>query len=162
MNEFVRELTNGLPDAAQFARAVVRLLAAVLLGAVVGYQREQAGKAAGRRTHMLVAVGAALLMLAGAEAGMTPTNLAVVVQGVITGIGFLGAGAILKSEQSFEIRGLTTAAGIWLTAGVGIAAGLGRWATAALAVLASWRILALLGRMERRFDVNAPEKKVQA
>ena len=137
MNEFVREFTNGLPDAAEFARAVVRLVAAVLLGAVVGIQRERAGKAAGLRTHMLVALGAALLMVAAVESGVTADGLSSIVQGVITGIGFLGAGAILKSENAFEIRGLTTAAGIWLTAGVGIAAGLGRWATAAIAAAAS-------------------------
>ena len=162
MNEFVRELMDGLPDATEFARAVVRLLAAALLGAVVGFQREQAGKAAGLRTHMLVALGAALLVVSGAEAGMTPTNLAAVVQGVITGIGFLGAGAILKFEEAREIRGLTTAAGIWLTAGVGVAAGLGRWATAAIAVVASWMILAVLGRLERRLEVNEPKKSQSA
>ena len=139
MNEFVREFTNGLPDAAEFARAVVRLVAAVLLGAVVGIQRERAGKAAGLRTHMLVALGAALLMVAAVESGVTADGLSSIVQGVITGIGFLGAGAILKSENAFEIRGLTTAAGIWLTAGVGIAAGLGRWATAAIAAIFCWR-----------------------
>jgi putative Mg2+ transporter-C (MgtC) family protein len=124
MNEFLREITNGLPDATEFARAVVRLLIAALLGAVVGFERERAGKAAGLRTHMLVALGAALLMLAAAESGMTSSDLSRIIQGVITGIGFLGAGSILKSEEHREIRGLTTAAGIWLTAGVGVAAGL--------------------------------------
>lgn len=68
---------------------------------------------------MLVALGAALLMLAGTESGMTTSDLSRVVQGVVTGIGFLGAGSILKAEVEREIRGLTTAAGIWLTAGVG-------------------------------------------
>ena len=162
MNEFLREITNGLPDATEFARAVVRLLAAALLGAVVGFERERAGKAAGLRTHMLVALGAAVLMLAGAESGMTSSDLSRVVQGVITGIGFLGAGSILKSEEQREIRGLTTAAGIWLTAGVGVAAGLGRWGTAAVAVAASWIILGLLSRLERRLDVNDPVKKTKA
>lgn len=162
MNEFVQDLANGFPDATEFARAFIRLLAAAVLGAVVGLERERAGKAAGLRTHMLVALGAALLMLAGAEAGMTPGQLASVIQGVITGIGFLGAGAILKSEEAREIRGLTTAAGIWLTAGVGIAAGLGRWGTAAVAVAASWIILTVLGRLEHRLDVNDQEKKTQA
>ena len=162
MNEFVREFTNGLPDAAEFARAVVRLVAAVLLGAVVGIQRERAGKAAGLRTHMLVALGAALLMVAAVESGVTADGLSSIVQGVITGIGFLGAGAILKSENAFEIRGLTTAAGIWLTAGVGIAAGLGRWATAAIAAAASWIILTVIGRLERRLEVNEPRKSQSA
>jgi putative Mg2+ transporter-C (MgtC) family protein len=162
MNEILRELTNGLPDATEFARAVVRLLVAALLGAVVGFERERAGKAAGLRTHMLVALGAALLMLAAAESGMTSSDLSRIIQGVITGIGFLGAGSILKSEEQREIRGLTTAAGIWLTAGVGVAAGLGRWGTAAVAVAASWMILGLLTRLERRLDVNDPVKKNEA
>jgi putative Mg2+ transporter-C (MgtC) family protein len=162
MNEFLREITNGLPDATEFARAVIRLLVAALLGAVVGFERERAGKAAGLRTHMLVALGAALLMLAAAESGMTPSDLSRIIQGVITGIGFLGAGSILKSEEQREIRGLTTAAGIWLTAGVGVAAGLGRWGTAAVAVAASWIILGLLTRLERRLDVNDPVKKNEA
>jgi putative Mg2+ transporter-C (MgtC) family protein len=162
MNEFLREITNGLPDATEFARAVVRLLVAALLGAVVGFERERAGKAAGLRTHMLVALGAALLMLAAAESGMTSSDLSRIIQGVITGIGFLGAGSILKSEEEREIRGLTTAAGIWLTAGVGVAAGLGRWGTAAVAVAASWIILGLLTRLERRLDVNDPVKKNEA
>jgi putative Mg2+ transporter-C (MgtC) family protein len=162
MNEFLREITNGLPDATEFARAVVRLLVAALLGAVVGFERERAGKAAGLRTHMLVALGAALLMLAAAESGMTPADLSRIIQGVITGIGFLGAGSILKSEEQREIRGLTTAAGIWLTAGVGVAAGLGRWGTAAVAVAGSWIILGLLTRLERRLDVNDPAKKNKA
>jgi putative Mg2+ transporter-C (MgtC) family protein len=156
MNEILRELTNGLPDATEFARAVVRLLVAALLGAVVGFERERAGKAAGLRTHMLVALGAALLMLAAAESGMTSSDLSRIIQGVITGIGFLGAGSILKSEEQREIRGLTTAAGIWLTAGVG------RWGTAAVAVAASWIILGLLTRLERRLDVNDPVKKNEA
>ena len=162
MNEFLREITNGLPDATEFARAVVRLLVAALLGAVVGFERERAGKAAGLRTHMLVALGAALLMLAAAESGMTSSDLSRIIQGVITGIGFLGAGSILKSEEEREIRGLTTAAGIWLTAGVGVAAGLGRWGTAAVAVAASWMILGLLTRLERRLDVNDPVKRNEA
>jgi len=162
MNEFLREITNGLPDATEFARAVVRLLVAALLGAVVGFERERAGKAAGLRTHMLVALGAALLMLAAAESGMTSSDLSRIIQGVITGIGFLGAGSILKSEEQREIRGLTTAAGIWLTAGVGVAAGLGRWGTAAVAVTASWIILGLLTRLGRRLDVNDPVKKNEA
>lgn len=162
MNEFAREFIDGLPDGAELAHAAVRLLAAALLGAVVGFQRARAGKAAGLRTHMLVSLGAAVVVLAGAESGMTPADLSRVVQGVITGIGFLGAGAILKSEHEREIRGLTTAAGIWLTAGVGVAAGLGSWGTAALAAIATWIILGVLGHLERRLDVNHPEKKADA
>jgi putative Mg2+ transporter-C (MgtC) family protein len=111
---------------------------------------------------MLVSLGAAVLVLAGAESGMSPGDLSRVVQGIITGIGFLGAGSIIKSENEKEIRGLTTAAGIWLTAGVGVAAGLGRWGTATLAALASWIILGVMSRLERKFDANRPEKSESA
>jgi putative Mg2+ transporter-C (MgtC) family protein len=162
MNEMVREFTMGLPDAAELARAVVRLTAAVVFGGIVGIERERAGKAAGLRTHMLVALGAALVMLACAESGMATGDLSRVAQGVITGIGFLGAGSILKSEHAREIHGLTTAAGIWLTAGVGVAAGLGRWFMAGMAAVASWIILGLLSSLERKLDVNEPRKSESA
>ena len=82
--------------------------------------------------------------------------------GIVTGIGFLGAGSILKSEHAREIHGLTTAAGIWLTAGVGVAAGLGRWFMAGMAALASWIILGLLSSLERKLDVNEPRKSESA
>jgi putative Mg2+ transporter-C (MgtC) family protein len=71
-----------------------------------------------------------------------------VIQGLATGIGFIGAGVILKLAEQREIIGLTTAASIWMTAAVGVAAGLGRWGSAAVSVLLTWIILAVLGRME--------------
>jgi putative Mg2+ transporter-C (MgtC) family protein len=148
MDAFVKELTDGLPDAAQAAHVVVRLIAAALLGAVIGIQREHAGKPAGLRTHMLVALGAALFVIAPLEFGMSPEDLSRVIQGLATGIGFLGAGAILKLREEREITGLTTAAGIWLTAAIGVAVGLGRWGSAALGVVMTWIILAVLGRIE--------------
>lgn len=148
MEALLQELASGLPDAAQVARIVVRLVAAALLGAVIGIQRERAGKPAGLRTHMLVALGAALFVIAPLEYGMSPEDMSRVVQGLATGIGFLGAGAILKMEREREITGLTTAAGIWLTAAIGVAVGLGRWGSAALGVALTWVILAVLGRYE--------------
>jgi putative Mg2+ transporter-C (MgtC) family protein len=148
MEALLKELASGLPDAAQVAHVVVRLMAAALLGAVIGMQREHAGKPAGLRTHMLVALGAALFVIAPLEFGMPPEDMSRIVQGLATGIGFLGAGAILKMEREREITGLTTAAGIWLTAAVGVAVGLGRWGSAALGVAMTWVILAVLGRYE--------------
>jgi putative Mg2+ transporter-C (MgtC) family protein len=145
---FVNELYRGWPDSAQAARVVVRLVIAALLGAAIGIQRERANKPAGLRTHMLVALGAALFVLASAESGMPPEDLSRVVQGLATGIGFLGAGAILKRTAEREISGLTTAAGIWLTAAIGVAAGLGRWGAAVLGVLLTLLILAVIGRLE--------------
>lgn len=150
MDAFLRELLSGLPDWMQVERVIVRLTVAALLGAVVGIQREQAGKPAGLRTHMLVALGAALFVISCLEFGMSSSDLSRVIQGLATGIGFIGGGAILKLTDEREITGLTTAAGIWLTAAVGVAAGLGRWGSAALSVILTWIILAIIGRIEAR------------
>ena len=117
---------SDLPDATQFTRITVRLVMAAVLGGAIGYEREQKRKAAGFRTHILVAIGAALLVLVVQQAGGTSTDVARVIQGLVTGIGFLGAGTILNGRQEKDIQGLTTAASIWFTAAVGVAAGLGR------------------------------------
>jgi putative Mg2+ transporter-C (MgtC) family protein len=122
----IRLEIGTLPPGDQVVRIVVRLLVAGILGALLGFEREHTGKAAGIRTHILVALGSALLVLAGKEAGMTTADLSRIIQGLITGIGFLGAGTILKHAEEGHVRGLTTAAGIWLTAAVGMAAGLGQ------------------------------------
>ncbi len=158
MDAFLKELTDGLPDTSQIARVIIRLIAAALLGAVIGVQRERAGKAAGLRTHMLVALGAALFMIASLEFGMSASDLSRVIQGLATGIGFLGAGAILKLSEEREITGLTTAAGIWLTAAIGVAVGLGRWGSAALSVLLTWIILAVIGQIEYRSEKRQAAK----
>jgi putative Mg2+ transporter-C (MgtC) family protein len=147
MDVFLEELTAGLPDAAQMARVIIRLVVAVLLGAVVGIQRESAGKPAGIRTHMLVAMGAALFVIASLEFGMSASDLSRVVQGLATGIGFIGGGAILKLTEEREVEGLTTAAGIWMTAAIGVAAGLGRWGSAALGVILTLIILSIIGHV---------------
>jgi putative Mg2+ transporter-C (MgtC) family protein len=150
MDIILEELTAGLPDARQLARIVIRLLVAMLLGAIVGVQREQTGKPAGLRTHMLVALGAALFVLAPMEAGMTSADLSRVIQGLATGIGFIGGGAILKLSEERAIRGLTSAAGIWMTAAMGVAVGLGRIGMALLSALLTWFILAVVGKVEHR------------
>jgi putative Mg2+ transporter-C (MgtC) family protein len=148
MNVWLDELAAGLPDVAQLARVIIRLALAAVLGAIVGINRERIGKPAGLRTHMLVAVGAAMFVLTGVESGMRPDELSRVLQGVATGVGFLGAGAILKVSESREISGLTTAAGIWLTAAVGVAVGLGHWGMAALGAVVTWLILAIVAQFE--------------
>jgi putative Mg2+ transporter-C (MgtC) family protein len=152
MDAILEELTAGLPDARQFARIVIRLLLAALLGGILGAQREHTGKPAGLRTHMLVALGAALFVLAPIESGMTPSDLSRVIQGLATGIGFIGAGAILKLSQEREIQGLTSAAAIWMTAAIGVAVGLGRLWTAILSMLLTWFILAVVEKIERRIS----------
>ena len=138
---------SDLPDATEFTRVLLRLLLAALLGGLLGIEREHKGKAAGIRTHMLVAMGAALFVLLPSQGGMQDAELSRVLQGVIAGIGFLGAGTILKAEQEDKVRGLTTAAGIWLTAAIGVAAGLGREATAVLSTLLALAVLSLVPAM---------------
>ena len=152
MDIVLEELTAGLPDAAQMARVIIRLIVAALLGAVVGIERERTGKSAGVRTHMLVAMGTTLFVIASSEFGMSSSDLSRVIQGLAAGIGFIGAGAILKLADEREITGLTTAAGIWMTAAVGVAVGLGRLGLAALSVVLTWIILAVLGEITHRID----------
>jgi putative Mg2+ transporter-C (MgtC) family protein len=154
MDVILEELTAGLPDARQFARIIIRLLVAMLLGAIVGVQREQTGKPAGLRTHMLVALGAALFVVSSAESGMTSADLSRVIQGLATGIGFIGGGAILKLSEERDIRGLTSAAGIWMTAAIGVAAGLGRIWMAIMSALLTWFILAVVDKIERRISAQ--------
>ncbi|MDB5797938.1 MAG: mgtC family protein [Paucimonas sp.] len=139
----IQEEFSDLGDPDDITRVSLRMLVALLLGAVLGYQRESAGAAAGLRTHMLVSLGSALFILIPSQAGMAVEDLSRVMQGVTAGIGFLGAGAIIKL-RSEEIKGLTTAAGIWLTAAVGVAAGMGLEATAVLSAAFGWAVLALL------------------
>ena len=138
---------SDLPDAAEITRVLLRLTLAALLGGLLGIEREQKGKAAGVRTHMLVAMGAALFVLLSQQAGMLGADQSRVIQGIIAGIGFLGAGTILKGNDEDKVKGLTTAAGIWLTAAIGVAAGLGSEATAVLSTLLTLVIFSLMPRV---------------
>ncbi|MEM5278659.1 MgtC/SapB family protein [Cupriavidus taiwanensis] len=135
-----------VPDAAEATRLLVRLCMAVVLGGLVGYERESSGKAAGLRTHMLVALGSALFVLVPLQAGVPLADMSRVLQGLIAGIGFLGAGAILKQNDEAHIKGLTTAASIWMVAAIGVAAGLGRDTTAVIATVFTLVILQILQR----------------
>ena len=139
-----------VPDGLQIARVVIRVIAAALLGALLGWERERAGKPAGLRTHMLVALGAALFVLFPSEAGMAIGDLSRVIQGVATGIGFIGAGTILKRAESEQVEGLTTAASIWLTGAIGMSVGAGQLWLSALCAVSAWVILYGLARFERR------------
>ena len=145
----VREEFTDIGDGASIVRIVVRLLVAVVLGGVLGWERESVGAPAGLRTHMLVSLGSALFVLIPLQAGMKMEDLSRVLQGVTAGIGFLGAGAILKQRDRNDVRGLTTAASIWLTAALGVAAGMGREATALLSTLFALVILAILRRWSK-------------
>ncbi len=132
---------SDLSNLSEFTRTFVRLFMAMLLGGILGYERESAGSSAGFRTHMLVALGSALFVLVPLQAGTPLEDMSRVLQGVIAGIGFLGAGAIIKLGREQEIRGLTTAASVWLTSAVGIAAGMGRESTAILSTFFALCIL---------------------
>ncbi len=147
---------SDVPDAAQITRILVRLLLAAMLGGVLGYEREKRGKAAGVRTHMLVAMGAALFVLVPQQAGMVVADMSRVMQGVIAGIGFLGAGAIIKSQSEEDVQGLTTAAGVWMTAAIGVACGLGRESTALISTLLA---LAVLNTVPRLLGTDKPNGK---
>jgi putative Mg2+ transporter-C (MgtC) family protein len=143
----VRLEFSDIGNAEDLTRICLRLSVALLLGALLGYERESVGAAAGLRTHMLVALGSALFMVIPHQAGMRIEDMSRVMQGVTAGIGFLGAGAIIKMKDE-SVKGLTTAAGIWLTAAVGVAAGMGLEATAVVSAAFGWIVLSLLRRMQ--------------
>jgi|RhiMetdeSRZDD1v2_1073273.scaffolds.fasta_scaffold1238240_2 putative Mg2+ transporter-C (MgtC) family protein len=148
MNVVWDELAAGFPHVEAMIRLSVRLIVAMIFGAVIGIQRERAGKPAGLRTHMMVALGAAVFVIASGEFGMNPDSISRVIQGLVTGIGFLGAGAILKLYEKRAVEGLTTAAGIWMTAALGVAVGLGRFGLALVATLLAWMTLSLVRQLE--------------
>jgi putative Mg2+ transporter-C (MgtC) family protein len=140
---------SDLGDAAQVTQLMVRLLVAAFLGGLLGLERERHGKPAGIRTHMLVAAGSALFVLVPLQMGMDQEGLSRVMQGLLAGVGFICAGAILKLEQEEQVQGLTSAAGIWMTSAIGVAAGLGREMTAFLSTLLVLGILMLEGPLRR-------------
>jgi putative Mg2+ transporter-C (MgtC) family protein len=135
----------------------LRLALAAVMGAVIGVNRSRKEWAAGMRTHMLVSVGAALAIIVSAfgfadvlgqhNVVLDPSRIAAQ---VVSGIGFLGAGTIMFMEREQIIRGLTTAAGLWATASIGLAAGSGMYSAAVIGTGLCWLILALLKPLERR------------
>jgi putative Mg2+ transporter-C (MgtC) family protein len=162
MNIIWEELAYGLPDTTQLMRVIVRLVAATLLGGIVGFERERAGKPAGLRTHILVSLGTTVFILASSGIGMSLDGISRVIQGIVTGIGFLGAGTILKLSEERDIRGLTTAAGIWMTAAIGVAVGLGSLGLALLGAILTLIVLALIGALESRFlNAEQPRPRIQ-
>ena len=113
---------------------ILRLLLAAALGSIVGFQRERSGKQAGLRTHVLICVGAALFTVASIYGFGAASDVSRVAAGVVVGIGFLGAGAIMHRNGEM-VAGLTTAATIWVIAGIGLAAGAGLYIAAAVATV---------------------------
>lgn len=144
---------------------LLRMVVAMALSGVLGWEREAKGKAAGMRTHMLVGMGAALFMAVGeisvrhfqhngAEARFDPIR---VLQAVVTGISFIGAGTIFVARSRDHIKGLTTAASIWATTGVGMLAGLQRYLLAAGATVLFFIVLRLMVPVEARISPENPE-----
>ena len=119
---------------------VIKLLICVCIGAVIGWERERRDKVAGLRTHMLVTLGAAIFTLAvTSDSRSSPVDLAQVVKGIAAGIGFLGAGTIIKAGN--KVTGLTTAATIWLAASLGLAIGAGYITLGVIGALFTWFVL---------------------
>ncbi|MBD3245757.1 MAG: hypothetical protein GF333_01970 [Candidatus Omnitrophica bacterium] len=133
----------------------IRLIVAFLCGSLLGFERERKSREAGLRTHILVCVGSALFMLislhvyeAYPEAdSLDPSRIAA---GVVTGIGFLGAGTIIRSQEG--IRGLTTAASVWMSSAIGLAVGSGYYIAAIIATVIAYLCLSSLKRVEKRFE----------
>lgn len=121
--------------------SVSRLILAAVLGAIIGFQREKAGKPAGLRTHILIAMGSALFTVVsiyGFGSAADPSRIAA---GIVTGIGFIGAGVIFRGMSGDRVMGITTAASIWITAAIGIAAGAGLYIIAAAAAIITLLVL---------------------
>lgn len=131
---------------------LTRLGVAVLLGGLVGFERQFHGHWVGMRTHMAVSMGAAIFTIAALAVAPDPLPDATrVIQGIAAGVGFLGAGTILKLSDQREIKGLTTASSIWLAAALGTAAGLAKYDLAIAATIVSLLVLALFRPLEKRF-----------
>ncbi len=145
-----------------------RLLLAMVLGGVIGYDRERKSSTAGLRTHMLVCVGSALAMIVSAfgfgdvlghpDVVLDPSRIAAQ---VISGIGFLGAGAILILRREEVVRGLTTAAGLWTVAAIGLAAGAGLYVASLLTTGIAWGILAVLKLIEGRLFARSRHRRIR-
>jgi putative Mg2+ transporter-C (MgtC) family protein len=137
-------LNTEVMNLSPWAEAILRFLLAVALGAGIGYQRERAGKAAGMRTLTLVSGGAALFTVVSVYGfGTQGVDISRVAAGVVVGVGFIGAGVILRGQREEEVAGLTTAATIWVTAGIGLAAGAGMYLVAVIAAAVILGILLL-------------------
>jgi putative Mg2+ transporter-C (MgtC) family protein len=148
---------SDLNDVEHTTRITLRMLLAAILGGLLGWEREQHGKAAGIRTHMLVAMGSAMFVMAPEQMGAENDAMSRVIQGVVAGIGFLCAGTILKGRDPSQVQGLTTAAGVWLTAAIGITVGLGREATALLGTVLGLVVLNLVPHLIAKFG-STPEE----
>lgn len=151
---------SDLGEVENLTRATLRLTLAILLGGLLGYEREAKGKAAGVRTHMLVCLGAGVFVMLLEMDGADHDAMSRAIQGVVAGIGFLCAGTILKGEHIADVKGLTTAAGLWATAAIGVAVGLGHEATAVLGTVMALLILRVMPMfLDTKPDGNEGKKE---
>jgi putative Mg2+ transporter-C (MgtC) family protein len=142
---------------ASFAELAGRLLLATIFGALVGLNRERQGKPAGLRTHALVALGGAQMAIVALFFGQHDVSApSRVLQGVLAGVGFIGAGVILHRSDAQGVQGLTTAAAIWVVAAIGVAAGAGLWRTAASALALTLLVLTAGERIDRWIHRDTP------
>ena len=126
---------------------VLRVVVAAIAGALIGLNRDLHGKATGVRTLGLVGLGSALAVLAGGGGDNAAASRGI--QGIVTGIGFLGAGVIIRPRAKGQVQGLTTAASVWLTAAFGAACGVGAWRVVIIGVPVAFVVLVLGGRLEQ-------------
>jgi putative Mg2+ transporter-C (MgtC) family protein len=155
-NTLISEFSD-MSDLESGVRVSTRLLLAALLGGLLGFERETHGHAAGIRTHMLVSLGAALFVIVALHSDFTEDSLSRVMQGIVAGVGFLCAGTIIKSDSLSQVRGLTTAAGIWFTAAMGMAAGTGHGSVAVLSTLLALFILHVIPHLLERSKIRSDD-----
>ncbi|MBS0195352.1 MAG: MgtC/SapB family protein [Planctomycetes bacterium] len=142
---------HSLPPGA-LTTITLRLALAASVGLVLGSGRERLRKTSGMRTHMVVSIGSAVFTLAPILAALGNDGISRVIQGIVQGIGFLGAGTIIKLSDRAEVKGLTTAASTWLTAALGVSAGLGYLWLAVIGTVIAWMVLVPLGIIEKRME----------
>jgi putative Mg2+ transporter-C (MgtC) family protein len=133
---------------------ILRLLLAAVFGALIGIEREYRSKVAGLRTHLLVTIGSALLMLLSKYGFGGEGDPARIAAQIVSGIGFIGAGAIIM-DRRHAVHGLTTAAGIWVSSGIGMTVGAGMYALATAAT-----VLSLLGLELAVFALRSPKERI--
>jgi putative Mg2+ transporter-C (MgtC) family protein len=150
-----------LPDTLDWRTLAVRLGIALVAGAAIGWDRQRAGKSAGMRTHMLVSLGACLFVLVPLGLHASGDAMSRAIQGVATGVGFLGGGVILhharQDEHTATVKGLTSAAAMWLTAALGIVAAAGLWRIVVLGAASAVLILAVGKPLERALFRKPPD-----
>ncbi|TWT98766.1 MgtC/SapB family protein [Neorhodopirellula pilleata] len=143
-----------------YFEVLIPTASAVLLGGVIGFERQISGHFAGLRTHMLVSLGAAIFVLACRELSAESTlDLTRVVQGIAAGVGFIGAGTILKTNEGHEVLGLTSASTIWLSAAIGTACGLGQYPLAITSAVMTILVLVILRPVEDHFGKKAKQER---